>query len=99
MVRASDEGVARRDPGRSITLKLIVGGQESAPAGLLMRQGRSIVVKACLHFASREVAHSFDRRAVGAVADVEERTEDCAGQVVVVAVVLAVAAAEGPSAL
>lgn len=56
-------------------------------------------MKACLHFASREVAHSFDRRAVGAVADVEERTEDCAGQVVVVAVVLAVAAAEGPSAL
>jgi hypothetical protein len=52
-----DEGVARRDPGRSITLKLIVGGQESAPAGLLMGQGRSIVVKACLHFASREVAH------------------------------------------
>jgi len=97
----SDEEVARRDPGRSNALKLIVGRWELAPAGLLMGLGRRTVVMACLHFALREVVHWFDRRVVGAVADAGGRAEDCAvqGQAVVAAVVLAVAVAEEPLAL
>ena len=55
----------------------------------------------CLHFALRQVVHWFDRQAVGVVVDAEERAEGCAvqGQAVVAAVVLVVAAAEGPLAL
>jgi len=67
-----------------------------------MGWGQRTVVTACLHLALRRVVHWFDRRAVEAVADAEEWLEDCVvqGQAVVVgAVVLVVAAAEGPLAL
>jgi len=57
-------------------------------------------VTECLRSALQEVVRYFDKRAVGPVADVGERPEDCAmeGQAVV-AVALAVVAAEGPFAL